>query len=798
MKKINKFTGTEVLLSGKWKMAYLKNGVKKNYTCADDIYNDNINIIDATVPGNIELDLYNAGLCADPLFGNNPDTVRRETENLHSYYFREFIVDEIKGLPFLTFEGIDCYSDIFLNGQKIAETDNMLIEHKIAVGDYLKEGKNHLFVHIKPTLVEAGKYDFNPLLSPGNASYAFLYMRKATHMCGWDIMPRFISAGLWRDVWLTFEPEEDYIEEFYINTASVTAQIVKAGFDFGSAPNSFGGNDAALELFFKFRGDLDNTYSLSLDGVCKDNVIHYETHLIFTATRRDFKVENPYLWWPAGQGDPDMYDFTLTLFKNGKEVDRREFRQGLCTSELVFHVATEENDKNKFDVLVNGRKIYCKGSNWVPADVFHSRDREQIKKKLPLVSECGCNMLRCWGGNVYEDDIFYDYCDEHGIMIWQDFAFACTKYPTDDEFCERVRKETIAVVKRLRHHACITLWAGDNENDLRYWDWEARAVDPNNPFNNRVSREILPRVLAVEDPYRPYLPSSPYLSPEISANPDAVRPETHVWTTCYFKSSTYKDCKSNFISEVGYFGSPSPESIKQFISPEKLWPPLDNDEWDLHSTSPIPEMRITKPFRIPAHIKEMQYMFDGEPQSLSEFAVKSQITHAEALKFLIECFRSQKWEKTGLLWWNICDGWPQFSDAAVDYFYRKKLAFYYIKNSQQDVCIMLSEPECGKQSIVLANDTAREINITYKIRDVDTNEVIAEGSAYCDANLNACVGEIDYSSNDKRFYLIEWSGDANGKNHYLAGEPMFSDEKYLDWMQKSGLFDAWLLEASQW
>lgn len=178
--------------------------------------------------------------------------------------------------------------------------------------------------------------------------------------------------------------------------------------------------------------------------------------------------------------------------------------------------------------------------------------------------------------------------------------------------------------------------------------------------------------------------------------------------------------------------------------------------------------------------------------------MKSQITHAEALKFLIERFRSQKWEKTGLLWWNICDGWPQFSDAAVDYFYRKKLAFYYIKNSQQDVCIMLSEPECGKQSIVLANDTAREINITYKIRDVDTNEVIAEGSAYCDANLNACVGEIDYSSNDKRFYLIEWSGDANGKNHYLAGEPMFSDEKYLDWMQKSGLFDAWLLEASQW
>lgn len=797
MKIINKYA-RKILLSGKWQMTYLKNREGKDYSCVADIVNNGLKVIDATVPGNIELDLFNAGLCEDPLFGLNPDKVRRQTENLHSYYFREFDVENIDGIPYLTFEGIDCYADVFLNGEIIAQTDNMFIEHKINVKEFLKTGKNELFVHIKPACVEAGKYDYNPLLSPGNASYSFLYMRKATHSCGWDIMPRYISAGIWKDVILCFEPEEDFIEEFYLNTASVTAQIIKAGFDFGAAPNSFGGNDAALELFFKFRGDLDNKYSLTLHGECDGNVIHYETPLIFTATRRDFKIESPKLWWPCGQGEPNMYDFSLILYKNGEEVDRREFRQGIRTSELVFHVAKDENDKNKFDVLVNGRKIYCKGTNWVPADVFHSRDREQIRKKLPLASELECNMLRCWGGNVYEDDIFYDYCDEHGIMIWQDFAFACTKYPTDDVFCNRIRQEVTSVIKRLRHHACITLWAGDNENDLRYWDWEARSVDPNNVFNNRISREVLPSVLAVEDPYRPYLPSSPYLSPEIIANPNAVRPETHVWTTNYFKSPTYKDCQSNFISEVGYFGSPSPESIKQFISEENLWPCTDNEEWDLHSTSPVPELRVTKPFRIPAHIKEIGYMFEEGPQSLADFAIKSQITHAEALKFLIERFRSQKWEKTGMLWWNLCDGWPQFSDAVVDYFYRKKLAFHYIKNSQKNVCIMLCEPEDGKQEIMLVNDTAVDVNISYKIYDVDSNEVLSQGNATVTANQNASIGNIDYISGTQKFYVIEWSGDASGKNHYLAGEPMFDKDKYIAWMEKSGLFAEWIEEISKW
>lgn len=398
----------EILLSGKWQMAYMKNREGKNFKTSKELTENGLELLPAIVPGNLELDLYNSGHCEEPFFGLNSYKVRKKTENLHSYYFRDFEVESIEGIPFLLFKGVDCYADIFLNGELIAQTDNMFIEHKINVKEGLKTGKNELFVHIRPACIEAGKYDYNPLLSPGNQSYAFSYMRKAAHMCGWDIMPRFISAGIWKDVNLIFEPIDDYIEEFYLNTAAVTDVNDTEGFEFGATSQLYDKNDAALELFFKFRGDLDEEFSLSLDGVCGDSIIHYETPLIFTATRRDFKAKNVKLWWPEGQGKPNMYDFTLILYKNGKEVDRREFRQGLRTSKLIVNVATNENEKNKFEVIVNDRKIFCKGTNWVPADAFHSRDREQILKKLPLATELECNMLRCWGGNVYEDDSFYD------------------------------------------------------------------------------------------------------------------------------------------------------------------------------------------------------------------------------------------------------------------------------------------------------------------------------------------------------------------------------------------------------
>ena len=151
-----------------------------------------------------------------------------------------------------------------------------------------------------------------------------------------------------------------------------------------------------------------------------------------------------------------------------------------------------------------------------------------------------------------------------------------------------------------------------------------------------------------------------------------------------------------------------------------------------------------------------------------------------------------------MLWWNLCDGWPQFSDAVVDYFYRKKLAFHYIKNSQKNVCIMLCEPEDGKQEIMLVNDTAVDVNISYKIYDVDSNEVLSQGNATVTANQNASIGNIDYISGTQKFYVIEWSGDASGKNHYLAGEPMFDKDKYVAWMEKSGLFAEWIEEISKW
>jgi len=214
-------------------------------------------------------------------------------------------------------------------------------------------------------------------------------------------------------------------------------------------------------------------------------------------------------------------------------------------------------------------------------DAFHSRDKSRIPAILDMVNDLNCNMVRCWGGNVYEDELFYDICDQSGLLVWQDFGMACSVYPQDDAFARKLSEEATVVIKRLRSHACVALWSGDNECDWSYL-WGFSHTDPN---TNVLTRKIIPEALRLHDGSRPYIGSSPFFDEGTLGKGTDYLPEMHLWgPRDYFKSRFYITSLCHFVSEIGYHGCPSPESVAKFISGDKLWPCLENDEWMLHGT----------------------------------------------------------------------------------------------------------------------------------------------------------------------------------------------------------------------
>ncbi len=264
-------------------------------------------------------------------------------------------------------------------------------------------------------------------------------------------------------------------------------------------------------------------------------------------------------------------------------------------------------------------------------------------------------------------------------------------------------------------------------------------------------------------------------------------PEDHLWgPRNYFKSDYYTAAPCHFVSEIGYHGCPWPDSVERFLSRDSLWPARENEEWLLHASSPNRELR---PYdgRVELMFRQILELFEEEPDNLADFAFASQAVQAEAKKFFIERFRTGTWRRTGILWWNLMDGWPQFSDAVVDYYFRKKLAYAFIKNVQADVCVSLTEPEDWDHLVVVCNDGRRDAALSLRIYDLDTDETLWEGRVTGRADSATVVGRLPYPRNRQRFLMIQWTGDAAGKNHYLSGQPPFPLAKYRAWLSKSGL-----------
>ena len=774
------YTVKKLTLNGSdWSLIYVKNSTLQHDGITADIdilrargYQE----IPATVPGNLEIDLENSGIIEDPFWGDNHRN--RSCEYLHCFYTKSFNYDGSLTDPTLLFDGIDTVSSIYLNGKLIGTSENMLISHEFQVAGALVVGTNVITVHIKPAVIEARKY--KSTLSDHAFKYnnESLYMRKAPHMYSWDIMPRLVSAGIWRSVALK-ENKADRIDEFYCYTTTCDPKSSTALLYFSC--NTTVSKDECTD------------YEIEIKGVCKDSTFAYRSKLWHTSYNDAISVSGAKLWWPRFNGEQNLYDLTVTLYYNGTPVDVHSTRIGIRTVELDRTSTTDANGNGEFCFKVNGKRIFCMGTNWVPVDALHSRDAKRLPSIMPMLTDINCNIIRIWGGNVYEDDLLYDFCDENGVMIWQDFIMGCAVYPQDEVFQNRLYEEAVFVIKRLRHHPAIILWAGDNENDMVYkCAWGGQS--PRDPNENVLTRKVIKDAIRLHDYTRPYLPSSPYIDQEAYESNKNIS-EDHLWgPRDYFKGNYYKNTVCHFASETGYHGCNAPKSVEKFIPKDHIWTStssdnwsgIDNHYWLAHAAALEDEKTAPFTYRIRLMADQVTTLFGKSvPNTLSDFAKASQISQAEAKKYFIERFRLSKWRRTGIIWWNLIDGWPQFSDAVVDYYGIKKLAYSYIKRSQQPLCIMFDEPKGDTVSVYAVNEFSEDKTVDYEITDLTTGKTVVKSTALAEGDSSVCVFKFDIEQSEKHFYLIKWTVDGvEYSNHYMTNLIDIDYEQYLKYISK--------------
>lgn len=616
----------------------------------------------AQVPGDVHLDLMAAGEMPDPFFGLNGDLCRW-VEEKDWWYRLDFAGPSISDgeRVFLVFDGLDTFATVYLNGKKVATHANMFTPLSVDVTSYYRPDKtNHLAVKLASPVLSVNINEDRNVGSDWNIYR--LFARKAQFNYGWDIAPRIVSVGIWQPVRLVIfqcaRISDAWVKVFDFNEKEASLELQAEVEALTGEPGK-----VEVELELEVFGEL-----LSPEGPHSPPIMEKKVSVPLSSARTPvhlpFKIEGPRLWWPSGLGEPSLYSYRLTLLENDRPLDRQEGNFGIKSIELVQEPLEEGSS---FYFKVNGRPIFAKGFNWTPADAIPARiTPERYEKLVSLVKDANANMLRVWGGGIYEPEVFYDLCDRAGILIWQDFMFACGHYPEHEDFLAEVADEAEYVVKRLRRHSCLALWSGGNENDIfRFWR-QGRDY-----LKHRVAREVIAPVCKALNPEVPFIPDSP-VSPSGDDPNNTIEGDSHRWAhgTAY-KGDFYLKDRSRFVSEIGHISVPDKEVLLSFIPEDKLWPPF-NEYWYYHAADTV---RVGWKYRIGSLFKSIKESGLPEPGNLEEFIETTQNLQAEAYKTWAEHYASLP-ECGGILLWNVCDCWPQISDAVIAYPLVPKKAYY--------------------------------------------------------------------------------------------------------------------------
>lgn len=687
----------------------------------------------ASVPGSNFSDLLRNGVIEDP-FAGDAELRLQWIENEDWEYSCAFEVsgeDLAAGSVALVFEGLDTYCSVALNGMPLLQAENMFCVHRAECRALLRPGRNELALRFRsPVALGAARRAREGVLYPAEndktADHASVYVRKAPYHFGWDWGPKYVTSGVWRPVWLDIA-RKARIAELQHEIVSLSPERAELAFTVEIEGQAEG--QAWLELTCDRPGMLPVRHPVALEPGMRSHRI--------AAT-----IDDPRLWWPNGLGEACLYAFTVRLLDKDGPIDATTQRIGLRTVEVVNH---PDAHGECFYLKVNGLPVFMKGANYIPQDSFQEAvTPERHRQLFRDTADANMNMLRVWGGGVYECDLFYDLADEHGILIWQDFMFSCTLYPSDDAFLQRVEEEAMQAVRRLRHHACLALWCGNNEISLgvAHWEWPEKFGYSAEQFaamvagNARLFGELLPDVVARLDPDRFYFPSSPIGHWNDPA--DDMRGDGHYWGVWHgeLPFATYGERLSRFMSEYGFQSYPLLDSVKRFIVPEDR--AIGSQALSVHQ----------KHGRGDAIIGRFVREAFGEPGSFEHFCYLSQVLQADGLRVAFEAHRRNMPMCMGSLYWQLNDCWPAVSWSGIDYYGQWKALHYQAARSFAPV-LVCAEVRDGGFRIHGVSDLTEDLVVQLVAELVDFDGVV----------LWRQVCEVQLGANEARELLLVSAGD---------------------------------------
>lgn len=633
----------------------------------------------AQVPGCVHLDLMRNHIIEDPFFRMNDRSVQwiDKEDWWYETHFNGTAEEVMAAAQQIVFYGLDTYSVIYLNHQRLGYTDNMHRTYRYMVNGILKKGDNLLEVQFHSAIKRnIPKFDALPYRHNTGPDHSELggifnktispFARTAGFEYGWDWGSRFVTSGIWRPVelktWNTARLTDVWHEQRQVNTkrASLTSHVyINATQPIKGAKIAVRANNKVVASTIVNLKQGDNTITLN------------------------YNISKPHLWWCNGLGDPYLYDFCTIVESKDKTIDSRHDAIGLRSLEVVNQ---EDAWGRCLYFKLNGHPVFAKGANMVPNDNFLTRCTDSVYHEVVRSArDVNMNMIRVWGGGVYEDNAFYKYCDQMGIMVWQDFMFACQTYEVDSAFLATVRQEAIDNVSRLRNHACMALYAGNNEAQDIFWGWGNRKADFAKigqdkriwQMQRSIFYECLPEVVKEYGGTICYRPSSPYSDPDTCSN--GSRGDDHFWGVWHGGEpfdGFYKH-PVRFESEYGFQSFPEYESVLRFAP--------DSADHNIYSDVMMEHQNAGSYAN--HRIEEYMQHYFKVPTRFKDFLYVGQVLQGDGDKMGMEAFRSQKPYCWGSLVWQINDCWPVASWSTRDYYGRWKAAHYFAKAAYDDILI---------------------------------------------------------------------------------------------------------------
>lgn len=717
----------------------------------------------ANVPGSVHLDLMANDRIPDPFVADNEKRVQWVAESDWVYKTSFSCADTLlaEKKVFLVCDGLDTLATVILNGHELGRTDNMFRQYQWEVKSLLNaKGANDLTISFSsPVKYTAEKQAIRNMPGVSQAIVGGPHLRKAPCQFGWDWGPQLPPIGVWKDIRLEGYSAARFAEvhlrqEHVDGQVTVEAQVSVESWD-------------------------DAPRSVTMRIVAPDGKV-FETSVAITqgsANKLQIKINEPKLWWPNGYGAQPLYQVEISLVdQNIKQLDKRNYQIGLRTIEL-----RQQPDQwgRSFVFVVNNVAIMSKGSNWIPADSFPTRiSDEYLEGLIRSAVESHQNMLRVWGGGLYEEERFYDLCDRYGILVWQEFIFSCSIYPLDEqEFLDNVKVEVAENVRRLRHRASLALWCGNNEMEWGWvdWNWKAPELQGLKAAYDQFFHHTLPEWCLAEDSDHAYWPSSPSSDIPFDNPNGQVQGDAHYWDVWHGRKpfTAYRDQYPRFMSEFGFQALPPLATIRTYA-----------EEADWNMTSYIMEMHQKNASGNSLMVGQMLDTF-RLPKDFESLVYLSMVLQAEGIRYGVEHWRRHPDRVAGILYWQLNDCWPVASWSSLDYFGRWKALHYATRRFFAPLMLSIEDAP-PKQSVYLTNEKLEAWDGTLRWSlETHTGDVLASGqeAVHVAPQTASRICELDFtdSISDENVRTLVFIADLYQGNQFIARQTSnFAPIKHVD------------------